>query len=321
VTSAPAPARAPSAAADPPPPPDSPPKVETPSKPDDPPAGAFPPPAFAPPFPRTASEGDGTWTPFVPAGAGEAALLYKTTVHPDAVKPQIYVVVVAIDLARVGIHLVAGTHEPLSEEVPPQHRPGLIPPADLQKLIAVTNGGFMTRHGNWGMVIRGETFQPPQPEGCSVALLDGRVEIRTHAALTHKPSEMRALRQTPPCLVERGKVNPFLLGAEKPRAWGMSETGGIDIRRSALGVSPDGRTLFYGLGEWVTPRQMAETMRVAGALDVAELDVNWSYTRFLLYGPGPTPEVTETLIPKTKHAPGQYVRKPAERDFFYLVRR
>jgi hypothetical protein len=261
----------------------------------------------------------------VPGAEGKEALLYRTTVHPDPNKPHVYVVIVAIDLTRVGVNLVAGTHEPLSEEVPPQHRPGLVPPADLPKLIAVMNGGFMARHGSWGMVIRGETFLPPQPEGCSVALIDGHVEIRTHAALTHKPSEIRALRQTPPCLVERGKVNPVLLGAEKPRAWGMSETGGIDIRRSALGVSSDGRTLFYGLGEWVTPRQMAETMHAAGALDVAELDVNWSYTRFLLYGPGPSPqsppEVTDTLIPKTKHAPGQYVRKPAERDFFYLVRR
>jgi hypothetical protein len=187
------------------------------------------------------------------------------------------------------------------------------------------NGGFMARHGQWGMVLRGDTFLPPQPEGCTVALVEDAVEIRTHAALTHKPSEIRALRQTPPCLVERGKVNPVLLGTEKPRAWGMSETGGVDIRRSALGLSQDGRTLLYGLGEWVTPRQMAEAMQTAGAVDVAELDVNWSYTRFLLYGPGasPTspPEVRETLIPKTKHAPGQYVRKPAERDFFYLVRR
>jgi hypothetical protein len=82
-----------------------------------------------------------------------------------------------------------------------------------------------------------------------------------------------------------------------------------------------GRTLIYGLGEWITPRALAEAMRAAGAVDAAELDVNWSYTRFFLFGPGSPPEITDSLIPKLKHAPGQYVTKPAERDFFYLARR
>jgi hypothetical protein len=31
--------------------------------------------------------------------------------------------------------------------------------------------------------------------------------------------------------------------------------------------------------------------------------------------------VAETLIPKLKHAAQEYVRRPAERDFFYLVRK
>jgi len=31
--------------------------------------------------------------------------------------------------------------------------------------------------------------------------------------------------------------------------------------------------------------------------------------------------VEETLIPKLKHAPRQYVLKPSERDFFYLARK
>ena len=114
-----------------------------------------------------------------------------------------------------------------------------------------------------------------------------------------------------------------LLGPDKPRRWGLSETGGVDIRRSALGVAEGGRTLLYGSGEWITPRALAEAMRAAGAVHAAELDVNWSFTRFLLYGPAPkgaAPEVTATLVPKTKHAPGLYVVKPSERDFFYLVR-
>jgi hypothetical protein len=233
---------------------------------------------------------------------------------------------VAIDLTRVALRAVAGTRQPLSSTVPPEHRPGLVPQQDLADLVAVMNGGFMTRHGGWGMMVGGEVIAPPKDDGCTVALLaDGSVRIATYAKLGVAPEALTAYRQTPPCLVEQGAVNDALLGGEKPRAWGMSETGGVTIRRSALGVAGGGRTLLYGLGESVTPRQMAEAMRAAGAVSAAELDVNWSYTRFFLYGPGPTPdsppEVTATLIPKLKHARGEYVKKPAERDFFYLVRR
>jgi hypothetical protein len=155
---------------------------------------------------------------------------------------------------------------------------------------------------------------------------DGSVRIRTHRELVgHEGGDLLAYRQTPPCLVEQGAVLPALLGEEKPRRWGLSETGGVDIRRSALGLAEGGRTLLYGLGEWITPRALAEAMRAAGAVDVAELDVNWSYTRFFLYGPGASPgappQITEALIPKLKHAAGEYVTRPAERDFFYLARR
>jgi hypothetical protein len=247
-------------------------------------------------------------------------------VHPDGAKPQVYVALVAIDLQRVGVHLVAGTQEPLNDKIPPERRPGLVPAADQPSLIAVFNGGFMTRHGSWGMAVGSDVFLPPHDEGCTVALYrDGAVRIRTHTALASSLADVVAYRQTPPCLVEQGEIQPALLGGEKPRRWGMSESGGVDIRRSAVGVLPGGRTLIYGLGEWITPRQMAEAMRAAGAVDAAQLDVNWSYTRFLLYGPparaGEPPEVKETLVPKIKHGARQYVAKPADRDFFYLSRK
>jgi hypothetical protein len=200
-----------------------------------------------------------------------------------------------------------------------------VPLADQPDLLAVMNGGFMTRHGAWGMRVGSDEFLPPRDEGCTVAMFaDGSVRIRTQAALAGV-AEAMATRQTPPCLVEEGRISPALLGWDKPRACGLSETGGVDIRRSALGIAEGGRTLLYGLGEWITPRALAEAMRTAGAVDAAELDVNWSYTRFFTYGPAPRsggpPEVTGSLVPKLKLAAGEYVSRPAERDFLYLVRK
>jgi hypothetical protein len=183
----------------------------------------------------------------------------------------------------------------------------------------------MSHHGGWGMRIGGDVFAPAHDDGCVVAIQEhGGVLVRPWPEIAGR-DDLGAYRQTPPCLVTDGAVHTDLLGPEKPRRWGMSETGGIDIRRSALGVAAGGRTLIYGLGEGITPRAMAEAMRAAGAVDAAELDVNWSYTRFLIYArptsPDAPPDVRETLIPKIKHATGQYVDRPAERDFFYLVRR
>jgi len=138
----------------------------------------------------------------------------------------------------------------------------VIPGADLPGLLAVFNGGFMTRHGAWGMMIAGEVFLPPREDGCTVALYrDGSVRIRTFSALSGSVADLLAYRQTPPCLVEQGSVHEALLGGDKPRRWGLSETGGLDIRRSALGLADGGRTLLYGLGEWITPRALAEAMR------------------------------------------------------------
>jgi Phosphodiester glycosidase len=324
--------------------------AESPPPPDPPPPPAppvqrppFPPPAFPVPFERTAATEDGVWRPLVPGVDGEASLFYRATVHPDPVQHFLAVAVVAIDLDRIAVHLVAGTREPLSTTVPPERRPGLVPAADLPSLVAVMNGGFMTRHGSWGLMIGGDVFLPPHDDGCTVALYaDDRVRVRTHVELADTVPAMIAYRQTPPCLVEQGAVSPALLGDEKPRRWGLSATGGVTIQRSAIGVAEGARTLLYGFGEGIPPRALAEAMRAAGAVDAAELDVNWSFPRFLVYGPGaspqaprgstmglrpaepgsaPYPEVTATLVPRVEHAPGAYVVKPAERDFFYLTRR
>ena len=54
-------------------------------------------------------------------------------------------------------------------------------------------------------------------------------------------------------------------------------------------------------------------MLAAGAVAAAELDVNWSYTRFFVYDPrdataGPDP--VAPLIPKLRHAAGEYTEGP-----------
>jgi hypothetical protein len=286
---------------------------------------AFPPPSFDAPEPKTAKPGDGAWTALVADAAGKPPLLARTTVHPDPSDRFMYAAIVAIDRRRVDLRFVAGTEEPKSTGVVKEHRPGVIPAADHPDLLAVFNGGFMAKHGGWGARVGADTFVPPKDDACTVAFVnDGSLQIRTWTILSSAAASLSAFRQTPPCLLEQGTLNPLLESDPKTKRWGSSETGELTIRRSALGLDASGKTLFYALGEWITPRGLADAMRAAGAVDAAELDINWSYTRFLLYGPtrpGEVPEVTETLVPKIKHPTRGYVVKPSDRDFFYLARR
>ena len=62
-------------------------------------------------------------------------------------------------------------------------------------------------------------------------------------------------------------------------------------------------------------------MKAAGAVDVAELDINWSYTRFLLYDRSTPPQVLSTLIEKVQYSKDSYILKAAPRDFFYVRRK
>lgn len=259
------------------------------------------------------------------ARAGEPPVMVRATAHPHRIKPHVYVAIVAIDLQRVDLRLVAGTLEPeTTAAIPPERRTGLVPAADQPDLIAVFNGGFMARHGNYGMKVDGDLFLPPRPDACTVALYPDRsVRIQTWTELEPTAAQIAAFRQTPPCLIEHGALHPKIDDSVRPRKWSAAENGDTEIRRSALGLDASGRTLFFGLGEWVDARMLAESMRAAGAVNAAQLDINWSYTRFLLYGrpaPGEPLQVTSTLIPKIKHSAQGYVAKAAERDFFYLKR-
>jgi hypothetical protein len=235
------------------------------------------------------------------------------------------VAIVAIDLRRVALHLVAGTREPESRAVADEKRTGLIPADHQADLLAVFNGGFMTRHGSYGVMIAGDLFVPPREDACTVALFsDGRVRIAPWGELGGGAAGMAAYRQAPQCLMERGVLHADLDSEYGARIWGSTQEGRRDTRRSAIGIDATGQVLLYGLGEWTTAKELAVGMKAAGSAFAAELDINWSYTRFLFFGrpsPGEPLQVVSTLVPKTEHSRLGYVSAASEKDFFYLKKR
>ena len=283
---------------------------------------AFPPEAATPPSAKSAVAGDGEWTRLGSAGERIAEgdpVMFKTVIHPHAVSRFITVTVVAIDLAQVEPFWVPGTDDPKLEQLPEAVTPGLIPPAHHDRLLAVTNGGFAPRHGKWGMGVAGVTLVEPRDGGCTVTIDgEGRMAIAPSAEVT-KLESLRVWRQTPPCLLDDGALHPHLEKGQL-RVWAGRDPGRKTRRRSAMGLDGTGRILFYGMGVETEADDLARGMAAVGAKNAVELDINYSWTKFLVFGGEPL-KVTSTLIEYMKHSTRGYVEKSAFRDFFYLLRR
>lgn len=283
-------------------------------------ASGFPPPAFKPPHPGVATATDGQWFPVADPHKPEApAPLYKALVHPDPKRSFSLVAIVAIDLSQVEVRSVPGFGEPASSALSREKRPGLIPESDLPRLLAAFNGGFQAVHGQWGMMVDGVTLLAPRPIGCTVARFkDGTMRVAVWKRMADAESEMTFFRQTPPCLVEGGVVNPATQ-AEKNTGWGATVDGDTIIRRSAFGLDRTGKIAFYGMGDALTAGTLASAMHVAGADEVAQLDVNWAYPRFFFYDGAADPRIQSPLAPVQNWKADEYVRRAEFRDFFYLV--
>ena len=120
--------------------------------------------------------------------------------------------------------------------------------------------GFMAEHGHWGMRVDGVTVLEPKPYGCTVAMLDdGTLKIRTFSELGPDAARVKWYRQTPPCMLEQGKMHPKLDNPDA-KAWGATLSGATIIRRSAIGLDASGRTMFIALGNSTNARALALAM-------------------------------------------------------------
>jgi len=283
---------------------------------------AFPPAAITPPVERTKAPGDGTWTPLpVHKAKGADSPVYRTVIHPHKIRPFVIVEIVAIDVSRLGMELVGGTTEPEGSSAPVEKRPGIVPAADLASLVAVTNGGFKKRHGGHGIAVAGETLLEPKAEFCTFAKTkSGGYRVGTWSGMAAQANDLSWFRQTPPCLVEGGTKNPDLANEYKAKKWGGAEDGNKEIRRSAIGVGPDPGILYFAIGDYTTAEWLADGLAAAGITTAAELDINYSYTRFIVYEHGAEGELkaTSPLLKDLKAPRREYWKEASERDFFYL---
>jgi len=270
--------------------------------------------------------GDGVWLPIVDAQhPNDEVRLLKTLLHPDKNRSWADLFVVAVDLRRVEVHPMAGYQEPKSDkpEAATYVRKAKIPQSDHANLLGAFNGGFMTEHGHYGMRLDGITFVDPKDKACTLCQYkDQSLGIGPWTALKARESEMLWYRQAPNCMYVDGEIHP-LLQAANVRHWGATLDGDTVIRRSAVGMGPDANVLYVGISNHTNAKVMAEGMRHAGATTVAQLDVNWSYPKFVLYEPkGKDGQlIAVALAEGFEFSENEYIRERAMRDFFYLTRK
>lgn len=269
--------------------------------------------------------GDGQWVAMKdPRRPDDPPRMYKTLLHPDAHRSWSAVMIVAIDLRTVDVHSVPGRYEPKSntEEGKGIERPAVIDSQHHETLLAAFNGGYKTTHGKFGMHVDGVTVVTPKSKVCTVALLESGA-FRIGSWETMEGESFVFFRQTPPCLYENHKLHVGLTVKDN-LDFGATIDGNTVIRRSAIAVSEDGNTLFVGIGDHTTANAIADAMHHTGAPTVAQLDVNWSYPKFVTYEPhedGSGKLMAIALVEGFEYTEDEYIRDRAPRDFFYLTRK
>ncbi len=250
----------------------------------------WPPMPMKPVF-RPGLSGEGLWTslagnPFVtPTSAGAAPSLVQSFVRPNPRRDDVIVYAALWDPRQIALHIEAGTLEPVGTTG--EHGPGVVPraPEVLRHLVAAFNGGFQTRHGEFGMRADGTEYLPPKPYGATVMeLRDGSNAFGTWPDSPAVPSDVVSFRQNLTALVQDGQFNP----------WGRDDWGGappgwpdaIHVTRSALCLTREG-FVGYFYSPAVSPQDLGAAMLAARCRFGVHLDMNWHHVGFELYDVAP----------------------------------
>jgi hypothetical protein len=262
--------------------------------------------------------GEGQWSPYLYNNSGEV-IAQRGFLQPDPKRPYALVAVVAFDLNKTRLHFVPGFDEPKSNVQ--AYRPGTIPAGDMAPgvLVAAFNGGFKAQHGHFGAMSAGVVLIPPRLGLGTVGIYnDGGVQIGALGSEIQPSDKLIAWRQNGPLIIHDGVVNPHTAD-NAPQDWGYTVAGSITTSRSALGISQDGRTLFYVAGTDLTLPALARALQAAGAYQAIQLDINNYYVHFeAIHFKGSTPQAA-ILMESMQGSGDQRYLKPDPRDFFYIT--
>jgi hypothetical protein len=177
----------------------------------------------------------------------------------------------------------------------------------------------LTTHGRWGAMQQGREVVPPRDGFMTVAIYnDGRVAVGEWGRDLFPGEDYAAWRQNGRPVVQDGQIHERVYN-NSIADWGAALSGDIVTWRSGLGISGDGRTLYYVAGPSLSMPALADAMIHAGAEQGMLLDINKSWAHFAAILPEEDALRAEPLFPDDMaYLPDRYLRT-STRDFFYVI--
>ena len=262
--------------------------------------------------------GEGKWDPYLQDASG-TPVAFRTFLQPDPERPYVIIAAVAFDLTRIRLHYVLGTVEPYVPDAP--KRSGAIQAGDLQAgvLLAAFNGGFKSIHGQFGVMANSVVvIQPIKHMGTIALYRDGSIRIGEWGVDLGYSTDMLTFRQNCPLMVHNGEINPQVYN-NSVNDWGGTVNGETVTFRSGIGISQDGRTLYYFAGQKITMPILAKSMQAAGAYQAMQLDINNYYVLFTSFESTNGQLAASALLPNDMVGNISRFLHPYERDFFYIT--
>jgi len=269
-------------------------------------------------LPLSGLRGVGGWSPYIQDSHGRT-VAYLTSFQPDPGRAYAVAAAVAFDLDRTRLHFVLGTIEPYAPDSPP--RTGAIPLSDRAPgvLLAMFNGGFKGRHGEFGAMAGGVVALPAR-EGLGTVAIDhqGGVRIGQWGAEILPSPDWSAWRQNGPLVIQQGAINPRVYD-NLTSDWGYTLTGAAPTWRSGIGLSADDRTLYYVCGPSLTIEALAISLQAAGSAWAIQLDINPYWVHFVAVRTDGKRMTLEPLFPaQMKDNVDRYLWNYT-RDYFYVT--
>jgi Phosphodiester glycosidase len=193
--------------------------------------------------------------------------------------------------------------------------------AEVHHLVAAFNGGFRLNTGAGGFFSQGRNSVPLQRGLASaVTYSDGTTQIGAwHEGVPAAGKPIFSVRQNLPLLVNHGRP-AATVGSCARSCWGATLGGGVNVARSALGITSDG-ALVYAAGPSLSPATLADAMAGAGVQRAMELDINPEWVAgYVNAHHGARPPAAVPLVPGQSGIAGQFLQ-PYSRDFFTIVAR
>lgn len=263
-------------------------------------------------------KGEGVWINRPLKLFPDKKVMAYTFIRPDVTRPFAYVTLVQIDIGPMMLAAVAGTKQPGGPIGNPG--PGIIPKDIVASgnLVAAFDGGFQYRDGKYGMIVDGKTYLPLETGiGTLVGYKDGRINIVNYTG-QDLGKDISFIRQNCPILIENGQV--FALNETNKKLWGRTFNADIFTSRSGIGITKDGN-LIYAVGNNLSPESLAQALKMGGAENAIQLDINAFWVRFNIFEPnGQGGYTTSTLIKGLTDGSKQYLNGN-EKDFFFLYKK